>query len=207
MRPDASQRERADAAWRKFSQGPRVTLGSDAVARALDLFVFALHLAESITESRIGPQHFVQELNVSTNGDEGFKIHKIYTADELQQIARNLIFTAMGDAAISADVVLKEAFGGHKPFDTSEFESARNVIYMVRCAFAHGPFAPKWKAEGQYRRVYRVPSIGLGLNVQALNGAGLNSEHVGGWLTFVRMMQLAITALQEHERTGARPTV
>jgi len=87
-----------------------------------------------------------------------------------------------------ADRALLDALG-KRPLDRhdalpinglADFEAAWTLFYMIRCAFAHDPFNPRWECRGRYLGTLRVTALGLSVDLRSRNGQRFQSAELGG---------------------------
>jgi hypothetical protein len=65
--------------------------------------------------------------------------------------------------------------------------SAYQIARMIRNAFAHAPFSPKWRTDKYCNdMVFEVPNI-ITLNTTGLNGTPFDWRHYGGPLALFRL--------------------
>jgi hypothetical protein len=109
-------------------------------------------------------------------------------------------------AAFSASVlVLDDAFqaAGMKPDpEASENDGQlRTLIYMARCANAHGFATPRWEARGKYGRTLSVNLDGrpISLDLRALHGQDLVVDQLGGYPNWYRIRDTALRLLHRIE--------
>lgn len=68
------------------------------------------------------------------------------------------------------------------PQSEDERVKLRTLVYMVRCAYAHGVADPKWKVQGNFRQVLEVNLSGepITLDLRELDGQDFNFDELGG---------------------------
>ena len=180
-----------------LEDAPVIETPREAIFNARGLFVFAMHLREAIAEARpprITPNVLVRELTLDTGDGRGFKILKAYTADELDTLSLNLVYNALGTAAIAVDAALA-TLGPRNADDASELGSLRAIFYMLRNAFAHDPFHPVWKCDQRYRRTYKVAAAGVAFDGAAADGHGVMPNDVGGVGGIFKLLEIAADAV------------
>lgn len=112
----------------------------------------------------------------------------------LERAAGTSVLIAMSASAL----VLDDAFTafGMKP----NAEAADNVgqlralVYMVRCAYAHGIAAPLWEVRGKYLRNLAIDLNGvpLSLDLRPLNGQPFHIDQIGGYANWYRMRNASL---------------
>ena len=190
-----------------FSDDEASTLDRPAdIARvARDFAVFTFRLHEPATNGFLTPAAFGKGIVLDT-GRSRLEIAEEYTPLEVRKWAWNCSLAGIGVSAQAMDCALDEAFGQRplqrRPVPRSDslddLDSARIVMYMIRCAFAHNPFNPRWESKGPYRDVFRVRSLGFELDMRALDGRFLAAGHIGGLDGYWNLLQFCLG------RTSAR---
>jgi hypothetical protein len=104
--------------------------------------------------------------------------------------------------AFSASVlVLDEAFqaAGMKPDPDASGNDGqlRILIFMVRCAYAHGLGTPRWEVRGKYRRALSVNlgSAAISLDLSTLHGQDFDVGQLGGYANWYRIRDAALRLL------------
>ena len=163
----------------------------EQVNNAVNVFGLCVNLQEAILSGRIAPETFRKSVKIDTGG-KGVTIRNNYTQEALRVQSKNLLFTALGTTAIVIDTALDAVLGSKKPADTSQVGSARAIIYMLRCAFAHDMAFPVWSCKNKYQLQYTVnlPQLGrIVFDAKALNGQNLKLEHIGGLEAYVELIE------------------
>jgi hypothetical protein len=99
--------------------------------------------------------------------------------------------------------VLDEAFeaAGIKPDpDVTENDGQlRILIFMVRCAYAHGIGTPCWAVRGKYCRTLNVNlgSACIYLDLRTKNGQGFDVDQIGGYSNWYRIRDGALRLLTQ----------
>lgn len=175
----------------------------DTARNAIDHLVFAMYVSEAVRSASINPGTFKQVLRVHTGG-AGLTVEKTHTQEHIRAAGWNLLLGALAISAQAMDRALDEAFGprplDRRPAPTpdglSDLEGARVIVYMIRCAFAHDPFNPRWVCRGPYRGVFRVAAVGVKLDARPLNGERLKPEDHGGVEGYVQLLAFCIAQLE-----------
>jgi hypothetical protein len=73
----------------------------------------------------------------------------------------------------------------------------RTLVYMLRCAQAHGPADPRWEVRGKYIRTLAVDLDGkvVLLDLAALNGQLFIVDQIDGYQNWYRIRNIAVRAL------------
>jgi hypothetical protein len=73
----------------------------------------------------------------------------------------------------------------------------RTLVYMIRCAQAHGLADPRWEVRGKYLRTLNLDLNGskLSIDLQSLNEHRFHIDQIGGYLNWYRIRDSAIDVL------------
>jgi len=75
-------------------------------------------------------------------------------------------------------------------------DAAWVLVYMVRCAFAHDPFNPRWECRGRYLGTLRVAALNLTVDLRERNGQRLQPDEFGGLGGYMSLLQFLQGELQ-----------
>jgi hypothetical protein len=175
----------------------------DVARNAIDHLVFAMYVSEAVRSGSINPGTFKQVLRVHTGGP-GLTVEKTHTQEHVRAAGWNLLLGALAISAQAMDRALDEAFGSRpldrrpapRPDELSDLEAARVIVYMIRCAFAHDPFNPRWVCRGPYQGVFRVAVVSVELDARPLNGERLKPEHHGGVEGYIQLLVFCLGQLE-----------
>lgn len=118
-------------------------------------------------------------------------------SDSINRAASICVGLAFGASAL----VLDKAFDimGMKPNPeaTDAAVRLRTLIYMVRCAYAHGLADPRWEVRDRYVCTLNLSldGIAMSLDLSRLNGESFEFEHIGGYLAWYRVRDAAVRVL------------
>jgi hypothetical protein len=75
----------------------------------------------------------------------------------------------------------------------------RTLIYMLRCAEAHGIADPHWEARGNFARSFRVDLDGtqISLDFKALHGQRFHIDQLGGYVNWWRICAASLEHLEK----------
>ena len=104
--------------------------------------------------------------------------------------AQNSYVITLGFSAISLDTVLDES-GLARGKAPDNVRDLRDLIYMVRCAFAHDMMDPRWEARGPFSRTLHIylPHRTVVIDVGALDGRSFELDHIGGAEAYFEMKE------------------
>lgn len=194
-----------DERYQEWVAAAEIANPAEAIANAKALLIYTMRLAEAVEQTRLQPGMLVERLQVATgdpgtpgpgDGGPGLVFVKRYAPKELLVMSRNLIFGALAVSAIATDSALKAKFHARHPEDVSETGSLRNVMYMIRCAFAHDPLRPTWDCRDPFTTTYKIPRVGLTFNGLRLNGQPVGPNDFGGYETYFAMLDFAFEVVR-----------
>jgi hypothetical protein len=105
-----------------------------------------------------------------------------HTYEDLISAGENTFMVTLGFHAISIDTALTELGILPNLQVTHPYRDVRDLVYMIRCAFAHNFIDPEWQAKPSFQRKLNIglPSQLLTVDMLAFNGQRFRIEHVGG---------------------------
>jgi hypothetical protein len=206
--PDAQKRRTEQLIEEHYAELDRIGYienPTDTIRNALDHVVFAVFLSEAIRSGAITPATLKRAVRVHTGGP-GLTIEKEATSDWLTGGGWNLLLSALAVSAQATDRALDDTFGPRpldrrpapRPEDLSDLEAARVIIYMIRCAFAHDPFNPRWACRGAYQGTFRVAEMGVSLDTGSLSGERVKPEDHGGIEGYIQLLVFVLSKVQTH---------
>ena len=120
----------------------------------------------------------------------GFPSGTFSTIEAVVPAAQALVGMAFGTSAMVLDAAFQVAGFKNNPDSRQPSDELRTLVYMVRCAFAHNPALPLWKAHGkQYARMISIPvgGIALSIDLASLHGQPFEYDHIGGFASWLRI--------------------
>lgn len=152
-------------------------------ALAILALVLKFYARCSTSKPQITPSFFCESTEIQTGGP-GLTLEKeVYSQETLEGRAFNLFLSALGTLLITVCEACDEIWGKLNKKIEGNLEKARMILYMLRCAFAHGPFEPKWCIKKDYQlRVEVLFSNGNKMVFDGfhLNGKNLKFDDIGG---------------------------
>ena len=177
------------------------------------LFVFACFLDDAVKRGTITPAGLQEQMTLHEGAGWGITLKKPHTADELKHGTQNLMLTTLGTTTLATGKALEVVYEAKPdPEDTSQFGSARVLIYQIRCAFAHDPLNPVWAPTKSYAHNYRltVPvnrPVGeldtervIEFNPHALMATSLNPKQFGGLGGYLGLLTYFQKTLENHPK-------
>ena len=124
--------------------------------------------------------------NISFN-DSAFN-----TYDDLILGAENCVLLSVGFTAIVLNTSLQSVGIKPDPNNRSSEGMLRNLIYMIRCAYAHDMMHPKWKVGSNYPQLLEIQlqSDILRLDLSTKHKKSFNIEDIGGYENYFEIKDL-----------------
>jgi len=103
-------------------------------------------------------------------------------------------------------VIIDEALNqlcGEKPqhYSDTDIDALRAIIYMLRCAIAHSPTAPVWKAKGSFYRSFKISEIGYELDGRTLDGRGVEHKDYGGLVGAISLIDHSLKIVKKYSKS------
>lgn len=113
--------------------------------------------------------------------------------------AQALVGVCFGTSAIVLDAAFDVAGLKNKASSRFDADELRTLVRMVRCAFAHNPAMPVWKARGSdYSRClsFTVAGASLSVDLRSLHGQTFEYSHIGGFGNWLRVRDAAVSLIK-----------
>jgi hypothetical protein len=178
-----------------------------AVVNAVELWRIGLALQGAIRKGSITPASFPPRIVLDFGDNTGMPITTTFDSKrQLEDAMHNIQLSTLAIAAVATDSALDAHFKKTDPSkgrpldkgdkrtmsDLASIDALRALLYMIRNAFAHDPFNPKWEMRSATRRGrLRIPELGIDLDTSSLDGRPLNADIWGGSWGFLRILQEA----------------
>jgi hypothetical protein len=171
----------------------------DDIATAFLQLEFNIKLLSYSKLGFIDPAEFDMDHVVDFGADRlCFPSGQLGTQEQLERAAATNILVAMSASALTLDDAFN-AFGQKpKPGATDEAGQLRVLVYMVRCAYAHGIADPLWEVRGKYLRTLalNLEGVPLTLDLSTLHGQSFLVTQIGGYPYWYRMRNAALRLLK-----------
>ena len=160
---------------------------------------FSIKLLTFCELEKIDPAEFDTDLTVLLDdGNLPYPSGHFSDPGNIVRSAGVSVSLAAGASAFVLDKVWEVA--GIAPDPAAEDPSAqlRTVVYMVRCAYAHGIAEPRWEVRGDFRRVFelRLANGPVALDLRALHGRHFDFDDLGGYRTWFAIRDVTIETLR-----------
>jgi hypothetical protein len=118
------------------------------------------------------------------------------------QVSVSLAFAA---SAFALDKGFEVADIERNPSAEGKINHLRIIVYMVRCAYAHGIADPKWEVYGKFRRQYSLELDGTSISIDftRLHGEPFEFSHIGGHRNWFQVCETTLSALAPGNKTAA----
>jgi hypothetical protein len=152
---------------------------SEQINEAFLTLEFVLKLVCHAELGRIDPTDFNQSVTVQFETiNRIFNDGAFNTIDGIVLAAQNCHTLAFGFSANALDRAIKDSG------IADSIPDIRDLVYMLRCAFAHpdDSLRPCWEVRGPFVREFRLdlPSGPLKIDLRVLHGQPLEYHHIGG---------------------------
>ncbi len=183
---------------------------ANKIATAQAVLCLAFRLNSEVLAGRISTEIFTRDVTI-LNGSKELLLPAFPdgTDDDLKSGAFNIMHIALSATALTVDETLDEVFGKISADTDSNRIGIRVMVHLLRNAFAHNPWRPKWVVYPKYRNTYPIElddGSKFNFEASALDGDGVQPEQVGGLEFWVKLlqhceMQVSEGSLTGHERT------
>lgn len=117
--------------------------------------------------------------------------------EDVVRAASVTVSSALGVSALILDKAWEVAGIRPDPQSGDGRVKLRTLVYMVRCAYAHGLADPKWEVRGNFRRVLEVelPNAPLTLDLRELHGQGFDFDVLGGHARWFEIRDASVATI------------
>ena len=122
------------------------------------------------------------EIILLEHGNLYFPAGNFGSREDVVRAAGVSVALAFGASALALDKAWEIA-GVVPNFDSEDKNvKLRTLVYMIRCAFAHGVADPRWKVAEKFRRKIEIslPNCSISLDLRALHGKRFEFSALGG---------------------------
>jgi hypothetical protein len=163
---------------------------------------FAIKLLSYCELGRIEPLEFDTDHTVLLDsGNLGFPAGNFSEPENIIRAAMVSVSLAFGASALALDKAYEVAGIAPEPTAANNTIKLRTLVYMVRCAYAHGIADPKWEVRGKYNQVISV-ELAFGrveINLKELNGKEFDFSHLGGHHLWFKIRDESVASIKELE--------
>jgi len=174
--------------------------GAEKVYWGLQQFVFAAKFAACCNSGTIDFNLFKPRCTISIPNDVTFDIPEwnSINQEELVVGALNQLMISLGACAIAVDEGLSSKHGKSSfknwEKDQSDINSLREVIFLIRSAYAHKMPEVHWHISGPRAKttyLINTPNGDVQFDANGKNGTKLEISHFGGLRGFIYLVHLA----------------
>jgi hypothetical protein len=155
---------------------------------------FTIKLLSFCELGNINPREFdTHHIVMLGGGNLNFPAGQFSDADSLIRAASISVLLAFSASVLVLDKGFEVIGINPDPEATDNIIRMRTLIYMVRCAQAHGIADPRWNAYGRFARTITIDLDGTPtpLDLRALNGERFHIDQLGGYLNWYRIRNAA----------------
>ena len=165
-----------------------------------EMLIFTLRLCNMLEKGDIDKNILNQSVTI-----DNIRISGAWEPKSMSNFAANMRLCMLGTCFIVMDEALDNVFG-KKPEDyaDNDTDALRAIVYMLRCATAHGPTAPRWQASGIYNRIFRINEIGYKIDATQLDGKIVKHGDYGALKGVITLLDYTLEVLKRH-RNEANP--
>jgi hypothetical protein len=160
---------------------------------------FAIRLLSYCEMEMIKPSDFdAPHLTFLEGGERlNFPSGHFSTNDDLVKAAGTSVMIAFSVTALVLDEAFAVAMIKADPEAGDNTVRLRTLVYMIRCAMAHGIAAPQWEVRDKYLRNLTVDLEGtpLSLDLRTMHGREFNISQIGGYANWYRIRSASVRAL------------
>jgi len=160
---------------------------------------FAIRLLSYCELGHVRPTDFDTDHLVKLEGGNlHFPSGNFGTADDINRAASITVLQAFSVNVLVLDKAFEVAGIKPNPESPDNLIRLRTLVYMVRCAQAHGPADPRWEVRNKYLRTLSVDLDGVpvSLDLIALNGQPFAVDQIGGYENWYRIYCIAVRTLK-----------
>ena len=166
---------------------------------------FALRLLNYCKLGKIHPEEFQESHSNDFLEQSNLRLvsfGEFENKDKIIKAANTSMLLALGASALALDQACEAADISPCPKSNSQRKELRTLVYMIRCAFAHSIFAPKWKVQSRkYKRKITVkvalftpqPTIDL----SDLDGELFDFSQIGGFRVWYYIRHYLVSELRD----------
>ena len=168
------------------------------VAIAFRHVEFSIKLLSHCERGKLDPAEFdTHQVVLLQHENLSFPHGNFSTQADLVREANITVLSALGISALTLDKAWEVAGFGPDPGSKDGTTRLRTLVYMVRCAYAHGISDPKWQAKNQFRRMLELdlPSGAITLDLGDLDGRGFEFDALGGHARWFEIHDISVTTL------------
>jgi hypothetical protein len=160
---------------------------------------FAFKLLSYCELKKIDPSEFDTDHTVLLeNGNLRFQTEHFSNPNNIIRAANVSVLLALGASALALDKAYEVAGIEADPSSGDKIIRLRTLVYMVRCAYAHGMADPMWEVRNKYKSSIMVDFAGKSIEIDLakLDGQNFDFNHLGGHRNWFLIRDDAVSALR-----------
>ena len=159
-----------------------------------EMLLFGIRLCDMVEKGEVDKSLFNNVVTI-----DNLKITPAWESHNISNLTKNLRLCVLGTSYLVIDEALDCVYGG-KPdvYSDSDVDALRAIIFMLRCAIAHGVMIPRWKAKGIYCRKFRINEIDYEIDMTQLDGKVLKHRDYGALGGIVKLIEYTLQLLKRH---------
>jgi hypothetical protein len=165
---------------------------------------FAIKLLSFCELGGINPSDFDTDHTVSLGSESlHFPRGRFSELDNILKAAGTSVLAAFSVSVLVLDDAFQAAGMKPDPEASENDGQLRTLIYMARCAYAHGIATPRWQVRGKYCRRLSVSLDGelISLDLPALHGQDFVVDQLVDYASWYRIRDASLRLLR---RVGTR---
>lgn len=165
-------------------------------------FEFAIRLLSYCELGHVKPADFdTDHLVMLEGGSLHFPTRNFSTLDAINRAASVSVLLAFSGSVLVLDKAFEVVGVKADPEASDNIVRLRTLVYMLRCAQAHGPADPRWEARGRYARTLSVDldAVAVSLDLAALNAQPFVIDQIGGYGNWYRILHIAMRMLKQSQ--------
>lgn len=155
---------------------------------------FAVKLLSFCELGNMDPKAFdTDHVVLLEGGNLHFPPGQFSDKDSLERAANISVLLALSASVLVLDKAFEVVGIAPNPEAGDNVGRLRILIYMLRCAQAHGIADPHWEARGRYARTLTLDLDGttISLDLKSLNGQRFHIDQLGGYVNWYRIRNAA----------------
>jgi hypothetical protein len=159
---------------------------------------FSIKLLSYCESGGIDPSDFdTDHLVQLSKGNLHFPSGHFSDPDNIRKAAGTSVLIAFSASILVLDKAFEVAGIVPNPERADAAVRLRTLVYMLRCAQAHGIADPQWEVRGKFRRSITVDleDGSISIDLTAMDGRPFNVDDIGGYENWYRIRDAAMRML------------
>lgn len=159
---------------------------------------FAIKMLTHCELGKIDPNVFdTDHIVLLDKGNLGFPSGHFSDPDNIIRAAGISVSLAFGASALTLDKAFEAAGMKWELSSEDNLIKLRTLVYMIRCAYAHGIAEPRWEVRGKNKPKMSVElrTGQVGIDLEALHGKVFDFDQLGGHHIWFQIRDEALVVL------------